>query len=129
MLNSIVKYHAATGPKKWILWLVVSAMVLGVVIYRHMQARAKALHVRKLRDELDKLVLQNENKQRDILREGDITKLTQMYGESAVLKKEARKKSLEITAAELAYKEELDKVKALKAWKDLDLYNEESRSP
>jgi len=126
--SSILKYHASTGPKKWILWIVLSVAVFIALVALYMKLQKRQEELKKLRTAAELTDQKAEQLRFDVMREKDATKLTEMLTQAEALHKEAAAKREEIAWNEKAFQAEYKQVKALESWKDLDAYNQKSRS-
>jgi len=126
--SSILKYHASTGPKKWILWIVVSITVFIAVFALYIKLNKRHDELKKLRTEADLAAQKADQVRADILREKDQSKLVGLLDQAHELQKTADAKRDEIAKSEKEFEAEYKQVKALESWKDLDAYNQKSRS-
>ena len=128
MISNILKYHAAKGPKKWILWLVISiaSFIAIFAIYKRLKVRGKELE--KLHAEVDEADRKTAQIQYEVMREKSSDKIAALLLEAQKLKALAEAKRAEITKNDKEFDTDLKQVKALESWKDLDAYNEKSRS-
>jgi predicted transposase YdaD len=127
-MHSILKYHASTGPKKWILWIVVSITVFIAVFALYMKLNKRRQEIEKMHNEADLAAQKAEQVRADILREKDQSKLVGLLDQAHELQKTADAKRNEIAKSEKEFEADLKQVKALESWKDLDAYNQKSRS-
>lgn len=125
---NIVKYHAATGPKKWILWIVVSVTAFIALVALYMKLNKRQEDLKKLRTEAELAAKKVEQVRYDIMREKDSSKLVGLLDQAHVLQKTADDKRAEIAKNEKEFEAEYKQVKALESWRDLDAYNKKSRS-
>jgi len=128
MISNILKYHASSGPKKWILWIVISVAVLAAVIALYLKLNKRQQDIKRLRIEADLAEQHAKNIRFDILREQDSTKLIGLADKARAFQVVADTKRAEITQNEKEFEAEYKQVKALESWKDLDAYNKKSRS-
>jgi len=128
MISNILKYHAAKGPKKWILWLVISiaSFIAIFAIYKRLKVRGKELE--KLHAEVDEADRKTAQIQYEVMREKSSDKIAALLLEAQKLKALAEAKRAEIAKNDKEFDTDLKQVKALESWKDLDAYNEKSRS-
>jgi hypothetical protein len=128
MTPKILNYHAASGPKKWILWLVVSvaAFVACFALYVRLSKRKDQLA--KLHNEVDLAGVKAEQVRFDMLHEKNAAKLADLLKQAHALQRIADAKNAEIAKNEKEFEAEYKQVKALESWKDLDAYNQKSRS-
>jgi len=128
MISNILKYHAAKGPKKWILWLVISiaSFIAIFAIYKRLKVRGKELE--KLHAEVDEADRKTAQIQYEVMREKSSNKIAALLLEAQKLKTLAEAKRVEIAKNDKEFDADLKQVKALESWKDLDAYNEKSRS-
>jgi hypothetical protein len=127
MSFNISKYHAALGPKKWVLWLFLSLTVgitILVVYYKTVQ-RGKLIG--KLRTEADLASLKAEKVRYDLLRAAGTEKVAVLLDEACALQTQSHARETQIKLLEKANDAELKKIQALKSWRDLDEYNRRSR--
>lgn len=125
---NIVKYHASTGPKKWILWVVLSVTVFIAIVALYMKLQKRQEELKKLRTAAELTDQKAEQLRFDVMREKDATKLAGMLTQAEALHKEAEAKREEIAWNEKAFQAEYKQVKVLESWRDLDAYNKKSRS-
>lgn len=126
--SDILKYHAATGPKKWILWLVLSITVFIALVALYMKLNKRQEELKKLRTEAELTAQKAEQTRYDIMREKDSSKLVGLLDQANALQKTADTKYAEIAKSEKEFEAEYKQVKALESWRDLDAYNKKSRS-
>lgn len=128
MTPNILKYHAASGPKKWILWVVLSVTVLITIAAMYLRLSKRQQELKKLHIEADLAALKADQTRADILREKDSSKLVELLDQAHTLQKTADAKRAEIAQSQRVFTEEYKQVKALESWRDLDAYNKKSRS-
>lgn len=128
MISNILKYHASSGPKKWVLWIVVSFTALIAIFALYIRLNKRRQAITKLQTEADLSAQKAEQTRYDILREKDNGKLVALLDQAQTLQKVADAKRKEIALSEKEFEAELKQVKALESWKDLDAYNQKSRS-
>lgn len=128
MISNILKYHGAKGPKKWILWLLISVGVLVATLAIYIRLNKRKHEIVKLHKEADLMNLKVEQVRFDMIHEKNAVKLADLLIQAQELQKAAVAKSAEIAENEKAFEAEFKQVKALESWKDLDAYNQKSRS-
>jgi hypothetical protein len=128
MISNILKYHAAKGPKKWVLWLVVSIAALIAIVALYIRMNRRQQLITKLRNDADSASQKAEQLRFKIVHEQDAVKLNEMVAQAQVLQDTANAKRAEIAKNAKEFAAEYKQVKALESWKDLDAYNQKSRS-
>lgn len=128
MISNILKYHAAKGPKKWVLWVVISLVASVTLLALYMRLNKRQAELRKLRINAELTDQKSEQLRFDVMREKDTVKLADMLRQAQILQKAAEAQRAEIVKNEKEFNAEYKQVKALESWKDLDAYNRKSRS-
>jgi len=128
MTSNILKYHASSGPKKWILWAVITLTAFIVVVALYMRIFKRESALKKLRIEAELADQKAEQLRFATVREKNSVKLADMVRQAVALQKTAEAKRAEIALNKHVLDAEYKQVRALESWKDLDAYNQKSRS-
>lgn len=127
MINKILAYQVATGPKKWILWLTISISVLLAIAAIYWAIKRREKQIAKLRTEAELAAQQAEQVRYNMIRENDKNRLLELAAEANEMQHLADTKRQEIAKNEKDLAAELKQVEALKSWNDLDKYNRQGR--
>jgi hypothetical protein len=93
-----------------------------------MRLNKRQAELRKLRIDAELTDQKSEQLRFDVMREKDAVKLADMLRQAQILQKAAEAQRAEIVKNEKEFNAEYKQVKALESWKDLDAYNQKSRS-
>lgn len=127
MIPAVDKYHAAKGPKKWVLWVSVSVVVFLTLIALYLSIRRRQKEIAALRTQAEMASLKAEQNRFEMSRAKDDQQLQELVNQTNELQHSADLKRREISKNEKDLAAELKQVEALKSWKDLDAYNRRGR--
>lgn len=126
--DKIFEYHSASGFKKWWLWLLVGLGVLATIIFFYMNRQARLKEIASTYTEIDKLKLESDLVARKINRERDELEIAKLRDEYDELDRSIKIKERTAQSKLKELDKDLEDIKALKSWADLDEYNKSSRS-
>jgi Mg2+ and Co2+ transporter CorA len=127
MISDILKYRTAKGPKKWLLWLVITGTALLALFIQYKRLKARRRTIEKLYKEVGIAEQQSIQLQYEAIQERNVQRVNDLMAQAKALKRSIADKRAVITDNNKAYAEELTQIEVLKSWKDLDERNKKLR--